>query len=117
MGTEQTRVPTGSVPAVSGPCSTTSAQNSWPNTQSAAGSRAGTPTESISPVKWGKSARACRSDPQMPAASERTTTWPEDGTGSGTSPSTNLPPLVLRPACRHTARAARPPAFVATFAQ
>ena len=41
MGTEQTRVPTGSVPAVSGPCSTISAQNSWPNTQSAAGSSAG----------------------------------------------------------------------------
>ena len=52
MGTEQTRVPTGRVPAVSGPCSTISAQNSCPKTQSAAGSSAGTPTESMSPVKW-----------------------------------------------------------------
>ena len=34
----------------------------------------GTPTESMRPVKCAKSASACRSDPQMPAASERTTT-------------------------------------------
>jgi len=94
IGTEQTRVPTGSVAAVSGPCSTTSAQNSWPKTQSAAGSSAGTPTESINPVKCAKSASACRSEPQIPAASDFTTTWPEDGTGSATSPTTNRPPLV-----------------------
>ena len=49
MGTEQTRVPTGRVPAVSGPCSTISAQNSWPNTQSAAGSSAGTPDRAHEP--------------------------------------------------------------------
>jgi hypothetical protein len=54
----------------------------------------GTPTESISPVKWAKSASACRSEPQMPAASERTTTWPEPGVGSATSPTTSCPPLV-----------------------
>ena len=109
IGTEQTRVPRGSVPAVSGPCSTISAQNSWPNTQSEAGSSEGTPTESMRPVKCGKSANACRSEPQMPAASERTTTWPEDGTGSGTSPTTSRPPLVTaarmeHPPGRRTAR-------------
>ena len=68
---------------MSGPCSTISAQNSWPKTQSAVASRAGTPTESMREVKWAKSASACRSDPQMPAESERTTTWPDDGTGIG----------------------------------
>ena len=94
MGTAQTRVPTGSVPAVSGPCSTTSAQNSCPKTQSAAGSSAGTPTEAINPVKWEKSASACRSEPQMPAASDFTTTWPEPGVTSGTSATTSSPALV-----------------------
>jgi NAD(P)-dependent dehydrogenase (short-subunit alcohol dehydrogenase family) len=39
----------------------------------------------------------------MPAASERTTTWPEAGTGSATSPTTNRPPLVT------AARIAEPP--------
>ena len=118
-GTEQTRVPTGRVPAVSGPCSTTSAQNSWPNTQSAAGSSAGTPTESISPVKWAKSARAWRSEPQMPAASERTTRWPEDGNGladlADHQPAT---PGYRGTHARATpGRTARPSAFVATFAR
>ena len=118
IGTEQTRVPTGRVAAVSGPCSTISAQNSWPKTQSAPASSAGTPTESISPVKWPKSASACRSDPQMPAESERTTTWPEEGTGSGTSPTTNRPPLVTAARMAEPPpRTARPPAFIATFAR
>src|SRR3984957_4891658 len=94
MGTEQTRVPTGRARLVSGPCSTISAQNSWPKTQSAAGSREGTPTESMSPVKCAKSASAWRSDPQIPAANERTSTWPDPGVGSATSPTTRAPPLV-----------------------
>ena len=81
-------------PPVSGPCSTISAQNSWPKTQSAAGSSAGTPTDSINPVKWEKSASACRSEPQMPAASDRTTTWPEPGVTSATSATTSWPALV-----------------------
>ncbi len=49
---------------------------------------------SMSPVKCAKSASAWRSDPQMPVASERTTTWPDDGTGSATSPTTSCPPRV-----------------------
>ena len=56
------------------------------------GSRAGTPTQSMSPVKCAKSASACRSEPQMPAASERTTTWPGGGTGSATRPTTSPAP-------------------------
>ena len=57
----------------------------------------------------------------MPAASERTTTWPDDGTGSATSPTTSCPPLVT------AARMRQPPhpnsadgtaaRFVATFAR
>src|SRR5580704_6290282 len=94
IGTAQTRVPTGSVPAVSGPCSTISAQNSCPKTQSALGSSAGTPTDSINPVKWEKSANACRSEPQIPAASDRTMTCPEPGVTSATSPTTSWPPLI-----------------------
>ena len=118
MGTEQTRVPTGRVAEVSGPCSTISAQNSCPKTQSASESSAGTPTDSMSPVKWPKSASACRSDPQMPAESERTTTWPEDGTGSATSPTTSRPPLVTAARMAEPPpRTARPPAFIATFAR
>ncbi len=73
-GPSSTRVPMGSVRPVSGPCSTTSAQNSWPNTQSAAGSSAGTPTEPMREVKCVKSPNAWRSEPQIPAANERTTT-------------------------------------------
>src|SRR5580704_10771593 len=109
MGTEQTLVPTGRVPAVSGPCSTISAQNSCPNTQSADASRAGTPTESIRPVKCAKSASACRSEPQMPVDSERATTWPDDGTGSATSPTTSCPPLVTAARMPTHPRTARPP--------
>ena len=83
------------VRAVSGPWSTISTQNSCPKTQSCPGSNAGTPTESINPVKWVKSASAWRSEPQMPAANERATTWPEPGVTSATSPTTSLPPRVI----------------------
>src|SRR3984957_16560143 len=47
----------------------------------------------------------------MPAESERTTTCPEDGAGSGTSPSTSRPPLVT------AARMAEPPPRTATAAR
>ena len=81
--------------AVSGPCSTISAQNSWPKTQSAAASRAGTPTESMREVKWAKSPSAWRSDPQMPAArASARRRGPTPGTGSVTSPTTSWPSLV-----------------------
>ena len=53
-----------------------------------------TPVEAMRSVKWAKSPRACRSDPQMPVDRERTPTWPDPGVGSGTSPTTNCPPLV-----------------------
>src|ERR1700722_19749163 len=47
----------------------------------------------------------------MPAESERTTTCPEDGAGSGTSPNTSRPPLVT------AARMAEPPPRTATAAR
>ena len=52
----------------------------------------GTPTEPMSEVKCAKSPSAWRSEPQIPAASERATTWPEDGTGSAMSSTTSATP-------------------------
>src|SRR5262249_5212321 len=90
VGREHTRVPTGNRRVVSGPCSTISAQNSWPMTTS----RSRSITKALPPrraVATNCSAclSACRSEPQMPQASVRTNTSPGPGCGTGMSATTS----------------------------
>ena len=77
-----------------GPSSTTSQQNSWPMTRRLVGSK-GDRLERVGRVLRGQlvaqrqrsspCCRRCRSLPQMPQASTLVSTWPDWGTGSGTS--------------------------------
>src|SRR5215472_6955078 len=93
IGIEQTSVPGFSRCSVPGPCSTTSQQNSWPNTTSRAGSIGQRP-----PARRERSMNcwvcfaACRSVPQMPQHSVFTSTWPSASFGSATV-STTMSPL------------------------
>jgi hypothetical protein len=91
MGIDVTSVP-GADETVSGPISSTSAENSWPMKTSWSRSIAGpTPsalTPPISSVRASMSAPCLakwRSLPQMPQAFTCTSTCPNPGTGSGAS--------------------------------
>src|SRR5215831_10036409 len=89
VGREHTRVPALSARVVSGPCSTISAQNSWPMTTSRLRSIArGLPERLEISTKRSACLRACRSEPQIPQASVRTSTSPGPGSGAGTSATT-----------------------------
>ena len=71
-------------------------QNSWPNTTSrdrSIGLRPGKCFAS-STMRWA-CLRACRSDPQMPQASDLTSTMPAPGLGSGISSTTISPFLKM----------------------
>src|SRR5215510_4007503 len=68
VGREHTRVPALSARVVSGPCSTISAQNSWPMTTSRLRSMTrGLPERLEISTKRSACLRACRSEPQIPA--------------------------------------------------
>lgn len=90
-GTLTTRVPAFSVLAEPGPWSRISAQNSWPKTVSARGSKplSGAPARFDRSIMCSMWCRACRSEPQMPQASVRTSTWPDSGSSSGISSQTS----------------------------
>ena len=91
IGTLTTRAPVFSARAEPGPKSRISAQNSWPNTVSAAGSKplSGAPARRVRSIMCSMWCRACRSDPQIPQASVLTSTWPSAGTRSATSSQTS----------------------------
>src|SRR6266545_7843249 len=88
-GREHTRVPTLSAPVVSGPCSTISAQNSWPMITSRSRSiTRGLPARRELSTNLSAYLRAWRSEPQIPQARVRTSTSPGPGSGAGTSATT-----------------------------
>src|SRR5438552_7704716 len=89
-GREHTRAPTGSVRAVPGPCSTISAQNSWPITTSRPRSMGLPPARRAVSTNFSACLSACRSEPQIPHASVRTSTSPGPGCGTGTSATISL---------------------------
>src|SRR5437879_6807913 len=89
-GREHTRAPTGSVRAVPGPCSTISAQNSWPITTSRRRSMGLPPARREVSTNFSACLSACRSEPQIPHASVRTSTSPGPGVGTGTSATISL---------------------------
>src|SRR5437763_14753553 len=89
-GREHTRVPGLSTRVVRGPCSTTSAQNSWPITTSRARSIGRPPARREVSTNLSACLSACRSEPQMPHASVRTSTSPGPGSGIGTSATMSL---------------------------
>src|SRR5215813_5067003 len=90
-GREQTRVPTLKARVVCGPWSTTSALNSWPMMTSRLRSMTrGLPARFAVATNWSANLSACRSEPQMPQASVRTSTSPGPGCGIGTSATTSL---------------------------
>src|SRR6185312_6925833 len=95
-GSEQTRVPGFSLRCVDGPKSTTSQQNSWPNTTSrdrSIGLRPGK-YRLISTMRWA-CLRACKSEPQMPQASVFTSACPAAGSGAGMVSTTISPFLKM----------------------
>ena len=90
-GREHTRLPALSARVVAGPCSTISAQNSWPMMTSRARSMTrGLPARRAVATNWSANRSACRSEPQIPQASVRTSTSPGPGSGAGTSATTSL---------------------------
>ena len=90
-GREQTRVPIDNARVVPGPCSTISAQNSWPMMTSRPRSMTrGFPARRAVSTNLSANFSACRSEPQIPHASVRTSTSPAPGSGAGTSATTSL---------------------------
>src|SRR4030095_11017223 len=89
MGSEHTRVPTLSAPVVFGPCSTISAQNSWPLITARPRSiTRRLPARREFSTNLSACLRAWRSEPQIPQARVRTSTSPGPGSGRGTSATT-----------------------------
>ena len=80
-------------PSVSGPSSTTSAENSWPITKSRVRveARARAPPSSATASRLSAWCSVCRSEPQMPQARTATERIARPGTGSGTSSTTICP--------------------------
>ena len=91
MGIDVTIVPAAGA-TVSGPTSSTSAENSWPmytswlRSSSGPDSMIGMPPICLPRASMSAPCLAkCRSDPQIPQALTCTSTWPNPGVGSGTS--------------------------------
>ena len=91
-GIEVTSVPGAKRPSVPGPFATTSPTNSWPKTMSRSRTMAKRPPERFATsTKASVYFAACRSEPQMPQARVRTSTWPSARTGSGIVSTTKSP--------------------------
>lgn len=91
-GIATTRVPGFGARAVRGPRPATSPTNSWPiTTVSLLRMNPSYPAYVDASATSSQCTRACRSEPQMPARSTSSTSWPFAGSGAGTSATASRP--------------------------